>query len=78
MRGYHEPFKWLETDDVSGLTDGEITIVTMAHLGNTYQDIADFYGIKLGTIKSRLSRARAKIIAARQVKIADDVEIAQL
>ncbi len=39
--------------------DQRITLVMSDVEGYTYQEIADFAGVRLGTIKSRLSRARA-------------------
>ena len=78
MRGFHEPFKLLDSDDLSILHPVWREIVLMAANGARYQRIADSLYKPVGTVKSRLSRARAKIIAARQPKIVGEVEIAQL
>lgn len=84
MRGMNgvENFQLLETDDLSWLSDAETTLITMAtyslEIGHTYKSIAETLGINIGTVKSRLSRLRHKIIAARQAKIEDEVTVAQL
>lgn len=35
-------------------------------IGHSYEDISTSFNVKLGTVKSRLHRARAKVLAARQ------------
>ncbi len=47
---------------IENLPDDQRIIVTMRDLGDmSYNDIADTLGIELGTVKSRLNRARAAV-----------------
>lgn len=47
---------------IDNLPDDQRIIVTMRDLGDmSYNDIADALGIELGTVKSRLNRARAAV-----------------
>lgn len=61
-------------DTTSEFTDAELgtldikvrNILTAATCnGNSYQAVAEQFGIPVGTVKSRINRARAKIAAAR-------------
>lgn len=61
-------------DTTSEFTDAELgtlditvrNILTAATCnGHSYQDVADQFHIPVGTVKSRINRARAKIAAAR-------------
>jgi RNA polymerase sigma-70 factor (ECF subfamily) len=49
-------------DCISALPDGQRIIAVLADVEEyAYQDIADITGLPLGTVKSRLSRARAQL-----------------
>lgn len=78
MRGHHEKFELRESDDASALSTQEAALIYMASLGYSYAEMANFYSLKLGTVKSKLSRARAKIRAQRQPMNAAPEENAQV
>lgn len=62
-------FRLLETDDLAVLGGNAAAIEAMvkdADEGMSYAEIAEKYQIKLGTVKSRLNRARLRILAGRE------------
>jgi len=65
-------FHLLETDNLDVLdgSHGDAAIITAmikdAEEGLPYAEIAEKYGLKLGTVKSRLNRARLRILASRE------------
>ena len=60
-------FKILDTDAeaLALLTADQFKVFSAALLGDNYQTIAELYGLPIGTVKSRIFRARAKVLAAR-------------
>jgi RNA polymerase sigma-70 factor, ECF subfamily len=51
----------LLTGALAQLTEEQRTVILLDHLGLSYLEIADTVGVELGTVKSRLSRARAQM-----------------
>lgn len=81
MRGTNQfsgKFALLASDDLSSISDVNRSMLAMASEGKSYSEIGEALDFQLGTVKSRLSRIRAKIISARQVKTDDAEQIAQL
>ncbi|MFZ5737689.1 MAG: RNA polymerase sigma factor [Pseudomonadota bacterium] len=60
-------FQILDTDypAIDALPYDQRSVLLSYHRGNSYAAIADIDGIAPGTVRSRIFRARAKIIAAR-------------
>ncbi len=50
------------------LDDQTRDLLKFAANGNSYNRCAKAFDMRLGTVRSRLSRARAKVIAARQAE----------
>lgn len=61
------PFILLDSDEpYLAVIDPKFTEpLRMAHAGNGYDWIADQLGIPIGTVKSRINRARERIIKMR-------------
>ena len=61
--------------DIYVTTTGNRDIITLyCWEGFTYQEVADALGLPIGTVRSRLSRARARLAAAVGRSRADDEE----
>lgn len=54
------------TDEISSLNENHQGLVIAALAGETYKDMCFNFGIPIGTVKSRLSRARSKILKDRE------------
>ena len=54
------------TDEIGELSDIHQGLVISALAGETYKDLSYNFGIPIGTVKSRLSRARQHILKSRK------------
>ena len=54
------------TDEIGELSDLHQGLVIGALAGETYRDLSYNFGIPIGTVKSRLNRARQHIIKNRK------------
>lgn len=54
------------TDEIGELSDLHQGLVIGALAGETYKDLSYNFGIPVGTVKSRLSRARCNILKSRK------------
>lgn len=54
------------TDEIGELSDIHQGLVIGALAGETYKDLSYNFGIPVGTVKSRLSRARCNILKSRK------------
>lgn len=59
------PFVLLESDDLTNLPERFVEPLKLAHAGNGYAWIADELKIPLGTVRSRIFRARLLILTMR-------------
>lgn len=66
-RGAFEKFALRETDDLTGVTGSRLTMLEMSEKGESYEAIATALKLPIGTVKSNLSRIRARILARRLV-----------
>lgn len=70
---------WSEVMDARAMLDGlaperKEAIVLTQILGYTYEEAAKIAGVRVGTIRSRVARARADLIAAGGAGAADDTQ----
>lgn len=61
-------FRLLETDDLSKIKPRHVLVLVAVEAGQSYSQIAKTLGIPEGTVKSRISRARAAVEALRSSK----------
>lgn len=54
------------TDEILRLSNIHQGLVISALAGETYKDLSYNFGIPIGTVKSRLSRARCNILKSRK------------
>lgn len=62
----HTDFKFLDTDDLTGLSDERYDMLKCSFEGMSYQQIADKFILKTGTVKSRLNRIKEHIVKRRE------------
>lgn len=64
----HHDASWLETDEMLALLDGDRreAFVLTQFVGLSYDEAAEVVGCPVGTIRSRVARARSDLIAAHQ------------
>lgn len=70
--GHHRDTSWLEIDDLlAGLDpDRREAFVLTQLVGLTYEEAAEAIGCPVGTIRSRIARARNQLIDADAVRAA--------
>lgn len=62
-----EPFVLLGSDEpyLAKIPERLIQPLCLVHAGNSYAFVADQLGVSLGTVKSRINRARERIMVMR-------------
>lgn len=60
---------WLTTENIYGLTNAECTVVEELINGRSPPEIAESYGLKLGTVSKHLKRIYPKVDAYRQADL---------
>lgn len=69
-------YQYVAPTPVPDITEQEIEVLSSVNhrlalrlwnAGNSYKKIADITGVSLGTVKSRISRARQKVARSRDV-----------
>ena len=65
---HQNPMKFIPTDDeMANEAEPAFAVLALKFArGKSYQEIADTEGIPLGTVKSRINRARARILCRRE------------
>jgi hypothetical protein len=65
--GRKSPFEFLPTDAplIGTMPDHFIGVMSASSLGKSYETIASELNLPIGTVKSRLNRGRAKLVAMR-------------
>ena len=59
-------FEILPTDDVAAIAADRLELLRMFESGKGYREIAAAKSIVIGTVKSRINRARKQILARRE------------
>lgn len=65
--GSPRPIMRFSGDEVSSLPNHQGDVLSSRADGLTYAQIAERHGIAIGTVKSRIARARDRMIAQREV-----------
>ena len=64
---HQDPMKFKPTETEIATERGAVArILVLHHQGKKYQEIAEIELIPVGTVKSRINRARMRIMAARE------------
>jgi hypothetical protein len=64
---HQDPMKFKPTETEIAAERGAVArILVLHHEGKKYNEIADIELIPVGTVKSRINRARVRIMAARE------------